>query len=939
MSIKNSGTSEESEEPTGLLRDVDDCGDGGPTQDFESSCRKDLLKIFVSSAMGDEESHAWLKFRAELAESLRSSSVFEPFAIEEHGSVLRSKSYYLTKIEEADIVVSVVYSTLRPGTENEIRYAVKLKKPLLFVQVGECGDDGIGKIRSYLHSYDYCTTYQKASFDGLPDLIVRWLTDDLITIFRGRVREIQTGDVSGVGVHDGGAAALPTEVLEAFGESTASLSARYGCESGEMDFASLGHEVPNPYLSPLGTAIIACLVDGRPFDLGMFNQTMELAMKDSGCSDEVLRHRHCALSAAVRGDFGTASSEIDQACAAMSDRDSWVYGNLLIDRRNIGFALNNDIGLAHGAQNSGMEIALAATSEIEQMKRPIMFPLAAKFKFDAYADLRKSQESAKTRRPGSVVYDNRIDRSLRNVATAAFVSVMYGSIASLLQTRVALAEILLGYAEAYRQPRYAYEGLRLLLLAGESDTFCKYKRALSDTVYNEMASKADEMWDAAKKCPEKARSRVMCVFAEECAGYLSDEAFDEVVGFLTADIGRFGKCRERWWKALDAIKLRIAPAKLFPAMAEAIAGGMYLSAHSLGRIILDSDLTSVAFEEATPFIDALRDYQSNLLQEGMPLVALGVVEETFGVAVLDGELLRASIETGSIEAVEYQVVKKEMDDGALAKIYLKTLRNQVRTNDNPGCHVAFGSNVAPPLVELIRKNGDCIFDDECCAIIGEIARSAISYKGALSTIDGALSVVFELGCVCGSSADPSWAQAIGQLKDARPGIPCYDDPLDFCPEDVWRCRVGALRVAFELEGSENFLAMGVMFQELSYAAELVYAESFARLVERGCVGDEHKELSCAMARLICSNPERKVRCLSVKCLSSCARRWGADIFREELYGLANDPSEEVRFCLLKVCKHQGLGDGRLEHELRVLLATDANWFVRWHAERSGEGDL
>lgn len=232
--------------------------------------------------------------------------MFEPFAIEEHGSVLSSTSYYLTKIEEADIVVSVVYGTLRPGTENEIRYAVKLKKPLLFVQVGESCDDGIGKIRSYLHSYDYCTTHEKACFDGLPELIVRWLENDLITVFRGKVREVQTGNVSGIGVHDGGAAALPTQVLEAFGESTAALSARYGCESGEVDFSSLRSEVPNPYLNPLGDAIISWLVDGRPFDLGTFDPTIGLAMEDSGCSDEVLRHRHRALSAVIRGDFGTA---------------------------------------------------------------------------------------------------------------------------------------------------------------------------------------------------------------------------------------------------------------------------------------------------------------------------------------------------------------------------------------------------------------------------------------------------------------------------------------------------------------------------------------------------------------------------------------------------------------------------------------------------------
>lgn len=939
MSIRDFGILEENEEPAGLLHSVDDCGDSRAKQHSRRSCRKDYLKVFVSSAMGDEGSHAWLKFRAELTESLRSSSVFEPFAVEEHGSVLRSKSYYLTKIEEADIVVSVVYSTLRPGTENEIRHAVKLKKPLLFVQVGKYSDGGVDRIRSYLHGYDYCTTYQKASFDDLPDLVVRWLEDDLITVFRGRVREIQTGDVSGVGVHDSGAAALPTEVLEAFGESTAALSVLYGCESDEMDFASLGHEVPNPYLRPLGTVIVAWLVDGRPFDLDMFNQTMELAMKDSGCSDEVLRHRHCALSAVIQGDFGIALSEIDQACVAMSDRDSWVYGNLLIDRRNIGFALNNGVGLADGAQNSGMEIALAATSEIEQMKRPLMFPLATKFKFDAYADLRKSQENAKTRRPGSVAYDNRIDRSLRNVATAAFVSAMYGSITSLLQTRVVLAEILLGYAEVYRQPRYAYEGLRLLLLAGASDAFRKYKEALSDSVHNELASNADEMWDAVKRCPEKARPRAVCVFAEECAGYLSNEAFDEVAGFLTADIGCFGKCREQWWKALDAVKLRVAPAKLFPAMTEAISGGKYLSAHSLGDIIRCSDLTSVALEDAAPFIDALRDHQSNLLQKGMPLVALGVVEKAFDVDVLDGELLRTSMEAGNLEAVEYQLAKKEIDDDALAKTYLKTLRNQVRINDNPGCHVTFGNNVVPPLIKLIRENGECIFDDEDCAIVGDIARRAISYKGALSTIDNALSVIFELGCTCGSSADPAWVEAIGQLEDARPGAAFYDDPLDCYPEDAWRCRVGALRIAFGLEGPGNFLAMGVMFQELSCAAEVVYSESFARLIECGRVDDERKEFSRAIARLICANSERQVRCLSVKCLSSCARRWGADMFREELYRLVNDPSEEVRCCLLEVCKRQGLGDRHLEHELKMLLATDANWFVRWHAERSKEGDL
>ena len=92
------------------------------------------------------------------------------------------------------------------------------------------------------------------------------------------------------------------------------------------------------------------------------------------------------------------------------------------------------------------------------------------------------------------------------------------------------------------------------------------------------------------------------------------------------------------------------------------------------------------------------------------------------------------------------------------------------------------------------------------------------------------------------------------------------------------------------------------FQELSYAAEIVYAESFTRLVERGCVGDEHNELSCAMARLICANP-----------LDACANRrqvtrgsrfgavWRRNGYENGKYLQVSPKSEKVRDLIRSLC--------------------------------------
>lgn len=246
---------------------------------------QEKIKVFISSSMStNEDGHDWLIFRKELADQIDNSSILTPFRIEEYGSLIPSEQYYLTKIEQTDIVVALVYGELRPGTENEIRYAIELNKPVLFLKVGDKENQSIRDIVSFLHIKDYCTTVAVDSFTDLTQEVVDYIEDTIVTLFHGRLFEITKKRVSGVGVSRLGEVAIPTDVIDSFGLSQIRLLERIGYYLDWLEPKSA-----DPCLEALGNAIVDWAVDGEPLDLSQYKELMFSAMRESGCHKQILR--------------------------------------------------------------------------------------------------------------------------------------------------------------------------------------------------------------------------------------------------------------------------------------------------------------------------------------------------------------------------------------------------------------------------------------------------------------------------------------------------------------------------------------------------------------------------------------------------------------------------------------------------------------------------
>ena len=95
----------------------------------EYNAQSDKISVFVSSSMRDEDGFSWSVLREEISELLRSSDLFQPFAIEEHASFLPSKQFYLANVQQCDVLVSLIRGELRPGTRDEIQCAINHNKP------------------------------------------------------------------------------------------------------------------------------------------------------------------------------------------------------------------------------------------------------------------------------------------------------------------------------------------------------------------------------------------------------------------------------------------------------------------------------------------------------------------------------------------------------------------------------------------------------------------------------------------------------------------------------------------------------------------------------------------------------------------------------------------------------------------------------------------
>ena len=874
----------------------------------------DKISVFISSSMRDEGDFSWTGFRKEISGLLQSSELFHPFAIEEHVSPLPSEQYYLAKVQQCDVVVSLIKGELRAGTENEIRFALECKKPLLLITIGDQRDKVTEDLVHYIHSIDYATTHNRQSTNGLAQFILDELYNAAALLFKGRLFQLNLGKMQNTAISGKVNHSVSRDAIAAFGESAALLARRYGYD---LDWITAGSD--NPFLEPLGEAAIQWLIDGEQFNVVSFFPTIQVAMNESGISERTLELRLRALDAFVAKDYKEAFLNARLSRESIAQKDSWLYGNCLIDERN----------MARCVPEEGVATQVAVQDCIAKLKVPVVFPLAEKYENNAAQQILRTARKYRTLSPRSTIYDNSLAGVLYDLCQLLFAAVLYGSIATFSYTRILVANALLDYAEVYSDESLAYEGVRLLVLAGDSKGFSKNYRAGIDKLSNSLKTNADSLWHLSGRGIEEGVPRMRCALVSDSAPYFSESVFLDVQEYLTSDPDLFRNCCQDWLEAINSIKLRMDQSKLAALLLRILDEKLYLTAQKVGRIIAGSKLSDFPEDALNKLATAMKERSSQLIKDGIPYYAFAAVEEATGVVVLEQDQVEAADDVEKSFYLDWKV-----EDKATPLACVNELLSQYRKNNTAGRHVEFGHCPAPMICDALDGEVGASVAIALEPVLGEILGTIGTYRGSLSSLDDSMRVLCKYTCALrndGKRLTDEWVTLVSSIPAQHPTA-STSVMFDRYRADTWTTRLHALRVATGIDDGLSYLIEGVSFDDLSFDAKLTYSESLAWLIDSGFVDSQYRALALKVCDAVSHAAEYQVRMEAPRCYAAFSKRWSDFGLEDALFSLARDPSDAVVYKLLGCCKAGSFGNPALEARIVDILSHDANWFIRWHAE-------
>lgn len=882
----------------------------------ERKYRYNRVPIFISSSMRDEGNFSWYSVRKELYIQLEESSIFVPFAIENRASIEPSRNYYLNQVERAGIVVALVREELRKGTEDEILHAITRKKPLLLILIGTVHDAAANRLINHIEGIDYCT-YRRIDFpsaDKLASLIVEQLNLVTIDLLNNRLFDIQDQYSSTIRVENSVRYSIPRSSIAAFGDSSALLSKYFGYDSGR----ATSDNTANPFLAPLGEAAISWLLSGSSFSITPFLPTIKIAMADSGVPNEVLEYRLKALDSFISKDYDQALHFARQACKSLSDKSSWLYGNCLIDVRN----------LIQGSSDESLDAQIAVQNELDNLSAPAMFPLAIQFANKALGQTLRSERKFRTLNPNSTIFDSTLAGVLNNLCSYVFVSLLYGSVASFIYGRVLIAHALLDYSELYGDDSLAFEGIRLLVLAGESREFSSQVNVGKTGVSNALRSKADDLWTLSEKTIESLAPSTRCALIQQVAPYFSDTVFHDVESYISHDHSVFSHCPNDWINALDSIKLRMDKPLLVQLLINIISSGQYITGQSIGKIITGCQLDSIPHDSLVALANKMREHASELINRGMPLAAFSYIEDHVDAPSIDPEVVASA---NQLERDVYFAHKK--DDGSSFISIVNELKRQYEENNTAGRYAKPGYNVVPSICSNLDSTLSSSDYDTLEHTLGSILGSINSYQGSPSALDDSMSVLCKFVCYIRANnkrLPSTWAEQIEAIDEnryasSRPGFFFRYDTK------TWKTRVRALRTACNTNNGLSYLSDGISLGSYSHSAKNAYLESLEWLISSSSICDNWAPLAKRICVEASHIQETQPRIKALCCLAACSKRWGIEGTEEAISELTRDSIDDVIYKVLRLCKKGSLGNPKYEQETIELLSNDANWFIRWHA--------
>ena len=380
---------------------------------------KTKFRVFVSSAMSDENGISWMEIRNSIKSRLMGCPYLETFTIEDHVTEIPSTQFFLMKIEQTDAVVILIKDDIRPGTTQEIVRAQELGKPMLvyFCKSSEA-KNSIKEFKNQLISKDQLTFKEVENFDGIDEVVLNDVINNVIHYYKFKhgspVQETEEKFMSNNELID--ISILDKNFLKYFGNNRNTLIdllglTNYSQKSDEKNEQNLGNK------------LIEWLCTGKTFVDNQDTSKLfeELSLPEN--IERVLKARSESIQKYFNGDLEKSLLELDKAydLGVKEKLPTWLLGEILIDSRNI-----------HGQLDFFEKKYQKKINELDSF---IHFPIGDRFLKIAFETLEKERMKIRNSKNSSANLGNTLMSSLGDIEKYLYTGFVVGSSTHLLIAR------------------------------------------------------------------------------------------------------------------------------------------------------------------------------------------------------------------------------------------------------------------------------------------------------------------------------------------------------------------------------------------------------------------------------------------------------------------------------------------------------------------------
>jgi len=576
------------------------------------------LKVFISSAMGEEDGTKWMLVRESIKSRLEKCEYLEPFTIEEYAIEIPSTQFFTWQVTQTDIVVILIKNEIRQGTYQEIEMALEKNKPILVYFYNSGSRSGSAeKFKKLLTARDITTFKTVENFCNIEEVVCNDIINNLIYYYQF------THDTPQQDRTDGTESYIPNEVfyedsildkrfLTYFGDNKNYLIKmlsleRYTKKNDEQNSDNV-----------IGVKLLDWLYNGNNFET---HQELVTIWEDLALSEpitEILKLRHQSIEYYFDNKLEEALSVLDTAYELGEEKKvpNWILGDILIDSRNI-YSRKELI------ENKYQE-------RIEELNNFIYFPVGDRFLKEAFETLEKERLAIRTLSATTTRFGNTLLKSLQGIENYLYTSFMIGSSTHLLLARKKMIELLIEYGEIYKDGKLIYQALRLIVLAGEAKMFSKVLRKYWGDVSDILAVNVNQLWALTEVKYSINHKTMKCLIIKSVGQYMQSSLFRKSTMFLL----QYSQCFEDHESAmhiLDSINYnlkRLDNVLAFDVLLNILKSDKILIYRKITKLLANIELSNCDNSEVKELSNLLKEKLDRMLKNnGDPYFIINLIQQ------------------------------------------------------------------------------------------------------------------------------------------------------------------------------------------------------------------------------------------------------------------------------------------------------------------------